>query len=387
MQDKSVFGTDPHEAARQTWGGDESTRLDTLRGQRSERIHLLPITDIVPDLHQPRRAVPSSVRAVEPAARYGISWLQAWSDQIGFHLSGLTQDIIDGQWEAPDGFEARPVEQSWLALLDLAGSIRRDGLSNPISVARQDNLYVIETGERRWLAYCLLQAYYGDDYLKIPARIVERFDVWRQASENNARSDLNAIGRTRQFAILLMDLAGIEQFQPFEVFAHERDFYAQVADISVPYGRGSQLLGAMGLRSRSQLSSYRRFLDLPPDVWLTADDESWSEAQLFSVLNDLQTPPAPPDESASLDTIFPAETAESETIRVVITDKTGDKPEPILFSPVLRGEWVQVRRNTQYVLNTLKTANPHDRAVMDEIARRAEDIADYWARVAQKARG
>lgn len=324
MTEKSVFSDDPQEAARQTWGGD----VDELRAGRRERIERIPISDIKPDARQPRRAVPSSVRAVVPDAQSGIDFLQAWSDQLGFRLGEITQEIIEGA-ELPEDFDPRPIESAWLRLAELAGSIRRDGLTNPITVVRDGGLYRLETGERRWLAFCLLSAFYGDEYQLIPARIVERFDVWRQATENNARADLNAVGRARQFAILLMDILGAEGFQPFEAFAAEQDFYAQVADgelYRIPRGQGPRMAAAMGLPNVVQLRQYRALLRLPGELWIRADDENWTEnaIRLDSVTGVTVDPPAPSPEvgdpaenaaeSRELDAVF-------ETIKRVITDE------------------------------------------------------------------
>lgn len=170
-----------------------------------------------------------------------------------------------------------------LAVINLAGSIYRDGLLNAITIVQRGDQYQLETGERRWLAYHLLYAHTQDEqWSKIPARTVEQINVWRQASENNARADLNAIGRARQLALLLMDLLEREgqQFATFNQFDGEREFYAQVADglvYGIPKGKGQLLLDAMGLQNGVQLRQYRRLLRLPDRVWQLADDFGWPE--------------------------------------------------------------------------------------------------------------
>ena len=110
-------------------------------------------------------------------------------------------------------------EAPLLRLADLAGSIRQDGLTNPITVVKTGDTHVIETGERRWVAFHLLNAYIdGDDYQSIPARRMPELNLWRQASENTARDALNAIARARQIALLLMDMHGWEHFAAIEDF-------------------------------------------------------------------------------------------------------------------------------------------------------------------------
>src|SRR5690606_34285023 len=115
--------------------------------------------------------------------------------------------MADGDHPEADPTPLGPLEGSLLALADLAGNIRRNGLMNPISVVRVGERYQIETGERGWLAHHLLRLLTGDDnWQYVAARVVERSSVWRQAGENSARADLNAISKARQFALLLMDL-------------------------------------------------------------------------------------------------------------------------------------------------------------------------------------
>ena len=101
--------------------------------------------------------------------------------------------------------------------------------------------------------------------------------MWRQANENNARDDLNAIGRARQYALLMMDLHGHDQFKSLAECKTERQYYAQAESLSAPYGQGERLLNAMGVSSRSALTRYRKLLSLPDAVWQGGDDYDVSE--------------------------------------------------------------------------------------------------------------
>src|SRR5690606_4780692 len=130
-----------------------------------------------------------------------------------------------------------PIESALIRVIDLSASIRRDGLTNPITIADEDGQFIIETGERRWLAYHLLywrlNTLNNDDqhdWSRIPAHVVDELSIWRQASENNARADLNAIGKARQLALLLMDIFVQEgvQFEHLDNYQNDQTFYAQV---------------------------------------------------------------------------------------------------------------------------------------------------------------
>ena len=268
--------------------------------QRSSyRASQLPIDEIYPDPAQPRRVIPSSLRQYWNGQPQNLPDLFAhWLEEIRLERGGQTLDIdaiLEGEPTEfsqldPDSDELPAIEKRFgvrelamIKIAELAASIRRDGLTNPITVAQRGRLYVIETGERRWLAYHMLRwrlGHMGDqDWSMIPARVVDEVDIWRQATENNARDDLNAVARTRQLALLLMDVHGIEQFRPLDMFETEQRFYAQVSDGNRYSARGhtQNLLNAMGLRSSTQLRQYRQLLRLPNIVWMLADDLDWAQ--------------------------------------------------------------------------------------------------------------
>ncbi|MBC7870421.1 MAG: hypothetical protein H7Y09_06240, partial [Chitinophagaceae bacterium] len=120
---------------------------------------------------------------------------------------------------------------------------------------------------------------------RIPAREVEGFNVWRQASENNARQNLNAIAKARQLALLIMDLYQAQgvAFQPFEAFSHEQDYYKQVMDADaykIPKGMGEKIISTMGAAHRNVIMRYRGLLELPSPVWTIADDYHLPERKL-----------------------------------------------------------------------------------------------------------
>ncbi|GAB4526027.1 MAG: hypothetical protein OHK0046_42430 [Anaerolineae bacterium] len=283
--------------------------------QRHIKIIYTPITAIYPDPTQPRRVIPSEVRqqwagTPETTPQLFEAWLAAIAaerdapeadiDLKGFFERVNTPRDIDvenlpeiAQIGSESG-KTGTLESALLRVVELAASIRQEGLTNPITIVAVDGeRYLIETGERRWLAYHLLHWFYGDqdqnaegktlDWSKIPARVVDAHSVWRQASENSARDDLNAIGKARQLALLLMHMHGLEHFQPIDAFAHEQDFYAQVADgnqYRIQRGKSELLLQATGLSHPQQLRQYRDLLRLDPELWVYADDHDLTEGAI-----------------------------------------------------------------------------------------------------------
>ncbi len=257
------------------------------------------IFEIYPDPVQPRRAVPSIVRdkwdgMPETVADMLAFWYElAAKERTGTEFEFDIRPYLEAEEEVQRPKLVKPMEAAFLELVELAGSIRLHGLTNPITVARNPHGYRLETGERRWLAFHLLYQYSGDPkpWEKIPARVVDVPDVWRQASENGARANLNAIGKARQLALLIMDIhrqKGAE-FQNFDQVIQEgqsdRAFYAQVADgTQYPVtGHGETILNALGFKQPSQMREHRDLLRLPDVVWQLADDLNWPYGRIASL--------------------------------------------------------------------------------------------------------
>lgn len=301
---------DPKSADAALYGFGDLAKDIAAADTQYQAIEAVDIFSILPNQIQPRYTIPHDLTEIYQFTPDNIPdifgrWiadveLERKSD---FNILNflLGSDTVRGSQVEKDETEltalstkpSHPKEKSLMKIIDLAASIRRDGLSNPISLVRQDNHFEIETGERRWLAYHLLYWKFGDNDLvdekhprnwsMIPSRMVPAVDVWRQASENNARDNLNAIGKARQLALLLMDLIGWENFAPFSNFPIEQEFYSQVGDGNqwrIPYGSGEQLLNAMGLSDASQIRQYRALLRLPNDVWRIGDDNNLTEGEL-----------------------------------------------------------------------------------------------------------
>jgi hypothetical protein len=283
-----------------------TSKFDQLDAQKITAT-LVSIFQIYPDVTQPRRAMPSLVRAHWDGNAESIGnlldwWAQIVNEERAQNRVAEVFDVLDlitatSKPETPDDelVSVGYLEAAYLEIIQLAASIRRDGLTNPITIMRTNTpLFRLETGERRWLAYHLLNALFPDDekWKAIPARKVESFNVWRQASENAARQDLNAIGKARQYAMLVMDLLSKERglkFRAFNQFNNEREYYAQVAngaDYDTPKGKAELLVSAMGLKNKVQLRQLRRLLRLPDDVWRLADDYNLQEGVLRRLAQD-----------------------------------------------------------------------------------------------------
>ena len=350
-----------------------------------QAIEAVSIQEIYPNSIQPRYSIPhdlSDLFDLQPSTVVDI--LERWILEVQLetrqkdfdilsHLRGQATDrgaLVETD-ETPSSEGEPPAASKHAALMkliDLAASIRRDGLSNPISLVHHGDRYEIETGERRWLAYQILYWKFGDgdqrpdgsivNWSRIPSRIVNRVDVWRQASENNARDNLNAISRARQLALLLMDLHGWQNFAALPDCDSEQAFYAQVADGSVwrvPRGQGERLLNAMGLSNASQLRQYRALLRLPADLWRRGDDEDLSEGELRKI-------------KAALDSVT----------RVTAAKRKKRRKDALARLAADANQW---RNRLRKEINTVDPdAHPHIRRLIEteirQLVRLIEDIDD-----------
>ena len=256
----------------------------------------ISIFDIYPDALQPRRAIPSPVRPYwdgrpSTTAVLFSSWFRLAVEERGEEFKIEPYLIAQEEVERPE--KVGPIEAAFVDVLEMAANIRSNGLTNPITVANTGSGYRLETGERRWLAYHILNTYFEheqDKWGRIPARVVDGFSVWRQASENNARANLNAISKARQLAILLMDLYQRQMGQKFRTFEQlvgqgdcDRVFYAQVADgnaYPTLKGTGEAIMTAGGFKTSSQMREHRDLLRLPDEVWRVADDLNWTQGRI-----------------------------------------------------------------------------------------------------------
>ncbi len=291
-------------------GGGLSEDLKKIDA-KTVRVKNIPVEKVRPDPAQARRVMPAALRGVwlrDPNAIHQV--LEEWLAMVDAEalrrgrppvdVPALLESDPDSQSSggSEDSVEADmgPIESDFRAMLQLAASIRHHGLTNPITVVQGANdTYVVETGERRLLAYNLLASLphiIEGDWATIPARVVDTKSVWRQAAENGARQNLNAISIARQLSLLLMDLYQRRgKFVPYEDMPGV-DWYAQVADakmFAIPYGRGNELAAAMGLKNAVQLRQYRQLLRLPNEVWEIADEYNWTEWFIRVFLQDART--------------------------------------------------------------------------------------------------
>lgn len=252
----------------------------------------IPLADVFPDRRQPRREFPHQVAPKEYTPEAILDALRAWhslaEEEAGRAFPMRAYFDPPEGWERPDS--PGPIERRLIKLVDLAADIWHVGkLIEPIQVSRAGERYRICHGERRWLAHWLIYSFSENEtFLHILAHITDRHSVWQQASENGVRSDLNAVSRARQLALLIMDLCNdparplVDYDDLVEPGECDRAFYAQVADafaFRVPRGGSERIARVTGL-SASQQRQYRDILRLSDALWQQADDGDMAEGAI-----------------------------------------------------------------------------------------------------------
>jgi len=246
------------------------------------------------DPKQPRRVFPIEVRGEwlgSPAAIPDL--LRRWCTYIedSIHQEIDVRRLVMGA----DTTEYAAEADDFVELCQLAANFVNGDMTNAITVsAGYGGNFIVETGERRLLAHHLLVMYGSDKYAKIAARVVKR-NLYRQASENAARSPLNAVGTARQLALLIIDMYGADKFESWEVCVPpgncDRAYYAQVANGNrwpIKPGYLNAFLRATGIKNRTMVARYRDILNLDDKYWERADRENWSEKRCRDMLADLR---------------------------------------------------------------------------------------------------
>lgn len=284
---------------------EASPLREQFRHMYGAGVEPIPVGRIRPDLAQPRRVIPASVRGQWDGSPDGLkAVLGDWHGLVEQALGQALpiEQLIQGMGDGEPELSGDPVVDAYAKLVSLAASIHRDGLKQSIGVVHDRDDYRIVYGERRWVAFVLLSLYVkperssGGTYDVIPAVIEPKADVWAQAAENGARAPLNAIGMARQLALLVMDMYPDAwrdgAFQAYEDMLYpgecDRKYYAQVANGNVyriPKGMGQRVLDVTGLSSIERVRQYRALLSIPDELWMKADEQSWSERAIRDYLD------------------------------------------------------------------------------------------------------
>lgn len=244
-------------------------------GRRARRVETLPLSIILPDRYQPRPLLPSWIRVRFFAGEISCyeaaqAWLTAAKEDAGIN------NRVNGLLAMGTTFDAhgqiKPITGMWQ---DLNG----------------ERLFVIETGERRYWAACLLAVREGHEeeptlqVLAVPQAARER-----QVIENQHAEPPTAVGRAREIAALLLDAADIYPSQPY---VDDYDYFRTALGMRHRMKTWAHLEEILGV-SRPYMSRLLKVLQLPTHLLELADHYQVPERVLREMMD------LPPEEQENM---------------------------------------------------------------------------------------
>lgn len=232
-----------------------------------ERIERLKPSQMLPDRFQPRRLLPSDIRA------------DFFSGQINCYQAAM-------EWLAlahSDPGTAQELEH----LLAMGSSFEEHGQIKSITGSwvlddRGEYVFKIETGERRFWAACLQYASSGaEDEPLLRVEVVEKPTRQRQVLENRHAEPPSAVEQACEVASLILADLGIT---PEGDTADDYDFFRIARTQRMPAGLWDRLTPIMQL-TRPRMVQLLNILQLPSPQLDLADRYRLSERVLREILS------------------------------------------------------------------------------------------------------
>jgi hypothetical protein len=307
--------------------------------QPSGAVSRLPLAGIRPDPGQPRRLLPAELAA-------------------GVSAGELSPADAIRRWGEVGGLAS----SSFQALDQLAQSIARHGLINPISVRRPREgetlpagvRYLIVTGERRYWAHVLLGVRSqrvgggeeGHDPEFIRAAVVDEAVGVRahQLIENIMREDINAVEKAHGLWALRYELSGVTESgvndsSPAAVDEEVNDSSPAVGAL-VPWTRVAEELG-ISKRYRIFLT---QVLTLSPEAQALVQEHGMAETTIRPIVQKLRGKPELQVAALQQLVVWHQENAESDGPRRAITRGVDELVERLLQQQAQREATPAVQR-------------------------------------------
>jgi hypothetical protein len=244
-----------------------STPENASPAAQIERIERLKPSQMLPDRFQPRRLLPTILRAAffsgqidcYQAAR---QWLSLAKEELVY------QDEIDRLLAMGTSFDEhgqiKPITGSWVPA--------NDG----------QYIFLIETGERRFWAACLRAA--KDNQKEEPLlriEVVQKPTRFRQVLENRHAESPSAVGQACEVAALILAELKIE---PPTDPKDEFEFFRQARNQRMPAGLWDNIIPMMQL-TRPRMVQLLNILQLPSSLLDIADRARLPERVLREILS------------------------------------------------------------------------------------------------------
>jgi hypothetical protein len=235
---------------------------------RLERIERMKPSQMIPDRFQPRRLLPAAFR--EDFFSGQIDCYQAAAKWISLtrrdqgHQSEIDRLIAMGESFEEHG-QIKPITGSWVSTPD--GSY----------------LFLIETGERRFWAVCLLVAVgklTEEPLLRI--EVVGNPSRQRQVLENRHAEPPSSVGQACEVASLILSEIGIQP--EYDLYRDEYDYFRKARSQRMPAGLWDKIKPIMQL-SRPRMVQLLNLLQFPSQLLDLADRYWLPERVLREILS------------------------------------------------------------------------------------------------------
>lgn len=263
-----------------------------------ERIERLKPSQMIPDRFQPRRLLPTALR--KPFFENEIDCYQAATRWLEMGIQDpAIQEAIDRLLAMGDSFD----EHGQIKAITGAWQMQADGRY----------VFIIETGERRYWAACLVVA---RDHLPteplLRVEAVDRPTRQRQILENRHAEAPSAVSQACEVAALILADLG---HTPDPTLGDEFDYFRQAREQRMPAGLWERIMPLMQL-TRPRMVQLLNILQLPTPLLELADRHRLPERVLREVLA------MPPQEWEAVLTLSIQNKLTSEDVAIMA------KPEP-----------------------------------------------------------
>lgn len=301
--------------------------------QKKEEIVRIPIDRIYPDPEQPRKRLPTDLAI---AVKEGLGALAL--------LEELRQRAM-----------VQPGLASFLeGLDDLASSIQQVGQITPIRVfADEENCFVIDVGERRWLAHLILYAERGElDFSDIDGIVVAKQGVSTAQQQTLQRRMAENVHRT--------------EFSPIEMARGLADRIAQVLEQNSEMKRSQadDIVGEENGITGRRVRQYLSLLGLCQEALALAQEGGLTERALRGVLK-YKEPTAQVIAIRKLSVRQPDKPKSSRTS----ANTPGDWAESFMQSVLVIGRDKKRMKSYERALRLRLKRNPRVRALLNRLVQ------------------
>ena len=344
----SAFDDFPANKSEQSKIGVPDVVVESVDEPQVERIERLKPSQMLPDRFQPRRLLPTSIRAAFYSGKINcyqaaMDWLEIAKTDAGSHQEVERLLAMGSSFE--EHGQIKSITGSW------------------VRNANGEYVFQIETGERRFWAACLQYASSGaQDEPLLRVEVVNHPTRQRQVLENRHAEPPSAVEQSCEVSSLILAELGIT---PDTDAADDYDYFRQARTQRMPAGLWDRIMPIMQL-TRPRMVQLLNILQLQSAQLDMADRYRLSERVLREVL---ATPREQWERMIRLAVQNQLTSDEVAEIAATPGQNSGDTKERRPSNPVLPEPGRQASRSLRRFLGTMEELDDYGRdQALDEIA-------------------